>query len=185
MPDYNKEDLKRRMLAAIDVLKNEFSGIRSGRANTNLLEPVSVNAYGQNMKLRDLSTVSAPEARLITVQVWDASNVGNVEKAIHESGLGLNPQSEGQVIRVVLPELTEERRVELAKTVAKYAEQAKISIRNVRQDGMNTLKRDAQDGLFSDDEQRKESSEIQKLTDEMISMIDNLAISKAADIKQV
>ena len=185
MPDYDLDDLKRRMESAINVLRQEFSGIRSGRANINLLEPVSVNAYGQKMKLRDLSTVSAPEARLITIQVWDASNVSVAEKAIHDSGLGLNPQTEGQIIRIVLPELTEERRAELAKIVSKYAEQAKISVRNVRQDGMNSLKKDAQNGLFSDDEQRVESLEIQKLTDEKISLIDELAESKASDIKQV
>ena len=185
MPNYDLDDLKHRMDSAINVLRKEFSGIRAGRANINLLEPVSVSTYGQKMKLRDLSTVSAPEARLITIQVWDVSNVSVAEKAIHDSGLGLNPQTEGQIIRIVLPELTEERRAELAKTVSKYAEQAKISVRNVRQDGMNSLKKDAQNGLFSDDEQRVESLEIQKLTDEKISLIDELAESKAADIKQV
>ena len=185
MPEYDIDNLDRRMNSSLDVLKNELSGIRSGRANANFLEPVSVSAYGQNMKLRDLSTVSTPEARLITIQVWDASNVGIVEKAIHESGLGLNPQVEGQLIRIILPELTEERRLELAKTVSKYAEQAKISIRNVRQDGMNSLKKDSQNGLFSDDEQRNESSAIQKLTDEKIKIIEDLAKNKAQDIKQV
>lgn len=185
MPDYDLNDLKRRMDNTIEVLKKELSGIRSGRANTNFLEPVSVNAYGQNMKLRDLSTVSAPESRLITIQVWDNANVNIVEKAIHESGLGLNPQVEGQLIRIVLPELTEERRVELAKTVAKYSEQAKISIRNVRQDGMNSLKKDSQIGIFSDDEQRQESSDIQNLTDTKIKNIDDLANSKSKDIMQV
>ena len=185
MPDYDLNDLERRMDNTIEVLKKELSGIRSGRANINFLEPVSVNAYGQNMKLRDLSTVSAPESRLITIQVWDNANVNIVEKAIHESGLGLNPQVEGQLIRIVLPELTEERRAELAKTVSKYSEQAKISIRNVRQDGMNSLKKDSQSGNFSEDEQRVESNEIQKLTDEKINIVENLAKAKAQDIKQV
>ena len=185
MSDYDLNDLERRMDNTIEVLKKELSGIRSGRANINFLEPVSVNAYGQNMKLRDLSTVSAPESRLITIQIWDNANVNIVEKAIHESGLGLNPQVEGQLIRIVLPELTEERRAELAKTVSKYAEQAKISIRNVRQDGMNSLKKDSQSGIFSDDEQRQESSNIQNLTDTKIKNIDDLANSKSKDIMQV
>ena len=185
MPGYDINDLKRRMDSSIDVLKKEFSGIRSGRANVNFLEPVSVNAYGQTMKLRDLSTVSAPEARMINIQVWDSANVSVVEKAIHEADLGLNPQVEGEFIRIILPELTEERRLELAKTVSKYAEQAKVSVRNVRQDGMNSLKRDSQEGTFSDDEQKSESSAIQQLTDEKTNLIDDLAKSKTTDIKQV
>ena len=185
MPGYDINNLKRRMDSAIGVLKNEFSGIRSGRANVNLLEPVSVNAYGQSMKLRDLSTVSAPEARMINIQVWDSANISVVEKAIHEADLGLNPQIEGQIIRIILPELTEERRLELAKTVSKYAEQAKVSIRNVSQDGMNSLKRESQEGTFSDDEQKRESSAIQQLTDEKTNLIDDLSKSKTTDIKQV
>ena len=185
MSDYDLNDLERRMDNTIEVLKKELSGIRSGRANTNFLEPVSVNAYGQNMKLRDLSTVSAPESRLITIQVWDNANVNIVEKAIHESGLGLNPQVEGQLIRIVLPELTEERRAELAKTVSKYSEQAKISIRNVRRDIIESIRKLEKESEISEDEKRDAENRIQNITDEHVKEIDSMLSQKEIDIKKV
>ena len=178
MQEIDLEDLKRRMNSAIEILKKEFSGIRSGRASANMFENISVNAYGQIMKLRDLASVSIPEAKLVSIQVWDVNNISLVEKGIHESGLNLNPQTEGNIIRIVMPELTEERRLELAKTASKYSENCKISVRNVRQDGMNLLKRGHQDNLYTDDEQRDISEKIQRLTDEIIKEIDTLSTNK-------
>tara|TARA_B100000686_G_scaffold355327_1_gene472728 strand:- start:17143 stop:17700 length:558 start_codon:yes stop_codon:yes gene_type:complete len=185
MQEIDLEDLKRRMNNAIEILKKEFSGIRSGRASANMFENISVNAYGQVMKLRDLASVSIPEAKLVSIQVWDTNNISSVEKGIHESGLNLNPQTEGNIIRIVMPELTEERRVELAKTASKYSENCKISVRNVRQDGMNLLKRSHQDNLYTDDEQRDISEKIQRLTNEIIKEIDALSSNKEEEIKKV
>lgn len=185
MQEIDLEDLKRRMNSAIEILKKEFSGIRSGRASANMFENISVNAYGQIMKLRDLASVSIPEAKLVSIQVWDVNNISLVEKGIHESGLNLNPQTEGNIIRIVMPELTEERRLELAKTASKYSENCKISVRNVRQDGMNLLKRGHQDNLYTDDEQRDISEKIQRLTDEIIKEIDTLSTNKEEEIKKV
>ena len=185
MQEIDLEDLKRRMNNAIEILKKEFSGIRSGRASANMFENISVNAYGQVMKLRDLASVSIPEAKLVSIQVWDTNNISSVEKGIHESGLNLNPQTEGNIIRIVMPELTEERRVELAKTASKYSENCKISVRNVRQDGMNLLKRSHQDNLYTDDEQRDMSEKIQRLTNEIIKEIDALSSNKEEEIKKV
>ena len=185
MQEIDLEDLKRRMNSAIEILKKEFSGIRSGRASANMFENISVNAYGQIMKLRDLASVSIPEAKLVSIQVWDVNNISLVEKGIHESGLNLNHQTEGNIIRIVMPELTEERRLELAKTASKYSENCKISVRNVRQDGMNLLKRGHQDNLYTDDEQRDISEKIQRLTDEIIKEIDTLSTNKEEEIKKV
>ena len=185
MQEIDIEDLRRRMNSAIDILKKEFSGIRSGRASANMFENISVNAYGQTMKLRDLSSVSVPEARLVSIQVWDTNNISFVEKGIHESGLNLNPQTEGNIIRIVMPELTEDRRIELAKTASKYSENSKISVRNVRQDGMNMLKRAHQENIYTDDEQRSVSDKIQTLTDEIIKEIDTLSAAKEEEIKKV
>ena len=185
MQEIDLEDLKRRMNSAIEILKKEFSGIRSGRASANMFENISVNAYGQIMKLRDLASVSIPEAKLVSIQVWDVNNISLVEKGIHESGLNLNPQTEGNIIRIVMPELTEERRLELAKTASKYSENCKISVRNVRQDGMNLLKRGHQDNLYTDDEQRDISEKIQRLTDEIIKEIDTLSTNKEEELKKV
>ena len=151
----------------------------------NMFENISVNAYGQTMKLRDLSSVSVPEARLVSIQVWDTNNISFVEKGIHESGLNLNPQTEGNIIRIVMPELTEDRRIELAKTASKYSENSKISVRNVRQDGMNMLKRAHQENIYTDDEQRSVSEKIQTLTDEVIKEIDTLSAAKEEEIKKV
>lgn len=175
-------DLRRRMEGAIDVLKNEFSGLRTGRASASMLEPVQVEVYGTKMPLNQVGTVSVPEPRLLSVQVWDAGSVKAVEKAIREAGLGLNPQPEGSVIRVPVPELNEERRIELGKVAGKYAEQARVSVRNIRRDGMEGLKKMEKDGDISEDEQKRMSDDVQKLTDEMIKKIDGLLADKEKDI---
>ena len=151
----------------------------------NMFETINVNAYGQAMKLRDLATVSIPEAKLVSIQVWDAGNISVIEKGIHESGLNLNPQTEGSIIRIVMPELNEERRQELAKTASKYAENSKISVRNVRQDAMNLLKRLHQANNYTDDEQREMADKIQNLTNEVIKSIETLSLSKEEEIKKV
>lgn len=172
-------DLRRRMDGAVDVLKEEFSGLRTGRASSSMLEPIQVEAYGSNMPINQLATVSVPEPRLLMVQVWDASMAGAVDKAIRNSGLGLNPQTEGSVLRIPVPELNEERRVELQKVAGKYAEQARISVRNVRRDGMDSIKKDKD---MSEDEQKRKSDEVQKLTDEIIAKIDKMLSDKEQDI---
>ena len=185
MDEIDLNDIKRRMDNAVEVLKTEFSGLRTGRASANMFEGINVNAYGQVMKLRDLATVSVPESKLVSIQVWDTSNVNLIEKGIHESGLNLNPQTEGAVIRIVMPELNEERRLELAKTAAKYAENSKIAVRNVRQDGMNVLKRLHQANIYTDDKQRELADKIQNLTNEVIKSIEVLSDNKEAEIKKV
>jgi ribosome recycling factor len=178
-------DLQRRMNGAIDVLRKEFGGLRTGRASTSLLEPITVPAYGGNMALGQLANLSVPEPRMITVQVWDRSLVKAVDKAIRESGLGLNPQTEGQVIRVPIPDLNEERRRELTRVTAKYAEQARVSVRNVRRDGIDALKRREKESDISQDEQRKLQQDIQHLTDETIRRIDETLAQKDREILQV
>ncbi len=179
------DEYRRRMTGAMDVLRKEFTGLRTGRASADLLNPVVVDAYGQHMPISRVGTVSVPEPRLITVQVWDRGMVKAVDKAIRDSGLGLNPQTEGQVIRVPLPDLTQDRRKELTKVAHKYAEQARISVRNVRRDGMDHLKKIEKDGEISQDEQRKAGTDIQALTDEHIKKIDELLQAKERDILQV
>ena len=175
-------DLRRRMDGALDVLKNEFAGLRTGRASASMLEPVQVEVYGTKMPLNQVGTVSVPEPRLLSVQVWDAASVKAVEKAIRDSGLGLNPQPEGSVIRVPVPELNEERRVELSKVAGKYAEAARISVRNIRRDGMDGLKKMQKDGDITEDELKRESDQIQKLTDELIKKVDEMLAEKEKDI---
>jgi ribosome recycling factor len=179
------EDFSRRMEGSVSTLTTEFSGLRTGRASTSLLDTITVEAYGSRMVLNQVANVNVPEARLLTVQVWDKGMVKAVEKAITNAGLGLNPTSEGQVIRVPLPELTEERRRELGKVAAKYAESARIAVRNVRRDGMDELKKQEKNGDISEDEQKKLSEEIQKLTDKYIKKIDELLAHKEKDIMQV
>jgi ribosome recycling factor len=179
------KELSRRMDGALDVLKKEFGGLRTGRASTSLLEPVTVEAYGSTMHLNQLANVSVPEPRLLVVQVWDRSMVKAVEKAIRESGLGLNPQTEGQTIRVPIPDLTEERRKELSRVAAKYAEQARVSVRNVRRDGLDPLKKKEKDGEITQDEHRKLQHDIQALTDEYIKKIDDALHQKEREILQV
>jgi len=183
--DPDLKDLERRMNGAIDVLKQEFAGLRTGRASVHLLEPINVEAYGAAMPMNQVGTIGVPEPRMITVQVWDRSLVGAVERAIRESDLGLNPQTEGQLIRVPIPMLSEERRVELGKIAHKYAEQSRIAVRNVRRDGMDTLKRMEREHELSQDEQHMWSDEIQEMTDRHIKSIDEALEQKDDEIMQV
>lgn len=185
MADALKEDLEKRMTGAMNALENSLGGLRTGRASPALLEPVMAEAYGDRMPLSQLATVSVPESRLITVQVWDASLVKTVEKAITNANLGVNPVAEGQLIRVPVPALSEERRKELVKLAHKYGEDAKISVRNVRRDGMDTLKKQEKDNEISQDEQHTLNDEVQKLTDRFIQKIDELVSQKEKDIMQV
>jgi ribosome recycling factor len=184
MPAYNKADLQRRMHGAVEALKHDLAGLRTGRASTALLEPVHVEVYGANMPLNQVATISAPEPRMLSVQVWDRSNVNAVEKAIRSAGLGLNPISDGQNIRLPIPDLTEERRKELAKLVNQYAEKARIAARNVRRDGMDALKADEKKHEISEDEHKRLGTEVQKLTDETIGEIDAAAAAKEKEILQ-
>ena len=178
-------DLRRRMDGAVEVLRKEFGGLRTGRASASLIEPVTVAAYGGTMPISQLANVSVPEPRMITVQVWDRAMVKAVDKAIRESGLGLNPQTEGQVIRVPIPDLNEERRRELTRVTAKYAEQARISVRNIRRDGVELLRRREKDAEISQDQQRKLQQDVQHLTDEYVKRIDEALAQKDSEILQV
>ena len=181
MSDLDKAGLERRMVGAVDQLKKEFSGLRAGRASTNLLESVVVEVYGSKMAINQVASVNVPEPRMLTVQVWDQSQVAAVEKAIRDAGLGLNPMRDGSLVRVPVPELNEERRLELVKVAGKYAEQARISIRNIRRDGMDQVK--ASDA--SEDEAKRLSDDVQKITDKFISQIDDLFKHKEGEITQV
>ncbi|CAO5677763.1 MAG: Ribosome-recycling factor [Holosporales bacterium] len=183
--DSRLNDVNRRMQAAVDVLNSEFAGIRAGRAHASLLDPVRVDVYGALMPLNQLATVSAPEPRLISVQVWDRSQVKAVEKAIVEANLGLNPQPDGQLIRIPLPPLTEERRKELAKLASKYTEDAKISVRNIRRDAIEVLKKQEKDKELSEDELHRLTDDVQKLTDHHIKKMDEALELKQKDIMQV
>jgi ribosome recycling factor len=185
MSDPDLDDLKRRMRGAIDVLHAEFSGLRTGRASAGLLEPLTVEAYGSNMPMNQVGTIGVPDARMLTVQVWDQGLVPAVEKAIMESGLGLNPSRDGNVVRIPIPQLSEERRTELVKIAHKYAEQARVAVRNVRRDGMDKLKRMERDGDLSQDEQRAWGEDLQKLTDENIKEMDEALAAKEKEIMQV
>src|ERR1700731_4501992 len=178
------KDLRRRMDGAVEVLRKEFGGLRTGRASASLLEPVTVSAYGGTVPLNQLANVSVPEPRMITVQVWDRAMVKAVDKAIREAGLGLNPQTEGQVIRVPIPDLNEQRR-ELTRVTAKYAEQARVSVRNIRRDGVELLRRREKDADISQDEQRKMQQGVQHLTDEYVKRIDEALAQKDREILQV
>ena len=180
-----KKDITRRMEGAVEVLHKEFGGLRTGRANVSLLDPIVVEAYGSDMPLNQVGTVSVPEPRMLTVQVWDKGLVSSVEKAILDSGLGLNPSSDGQLVRVPIPSLTEERRVELAKVAAKYAEDARIAVRNVRRHAMDDLKHSEKDGEISKDAHHDYANEIQELTDKYIGQMDEALTSKDEEIKQV
>jgi ribosome recycling factor len=185
MPDPDIDDLKRRMDGAVEVLKDEFGGLRTGRSSPALLEPVQVDAYGSSMPMNQVGTISAPDARTLSVQVWDNSLVASVEKAIRESDLGLNPQTEGNIVRVPVPQLSEERRIEMTKVASKYAEQARVAVRNVRRDGIDMLKKMEKDGDISQDEQRAWADEFQDLTDTTIKTIDDAVAAKEAEILQV
>lgn len=180
-----RKDIHHRMERAVEVLQDEFAGLRTGRAATSLLEPVTVHAYGSDMPMNQVGTISAPEPRLLSVQVWDKGLVQAVEKAILESGLGLNPNTEGQVIRVPIPVLTEERRQELTKVAAKYAEDARVAVRNIRRHAMDDLKKAEKDGQISQDAQHEYADEVQKLTDEFVGKIDETLAHKDAEIMQV
>jgi len=183
--EFDLGDIERRMKGAVTVLKQEFSGLRTGRASASLLDPINVVAYGAPMPLNQLATVSVPEPRVISVQVWDKSQVQAVDKAIRESDLGLNPIVDGQVLRLPIPELNEERRVELSKIAAKYAEQARVAVRNVRRDGLEQLKKSEKESLISKDEQYSKGERIQELTDTVIKELDRALVAKEEEIMQV
>jgi ribosome recycling factor len=182
MAKYDKADLERRMKGAVEALRHDLSGLRTGRANTALLEPITVEVYGSNMPITQVATISAPEPRLLSVQVWDKSNIGPVEKAIRSAGLGLNPINDGNTLRLPIPDLTEERRKELAKLAGQYAEKAKIAVRNVRRDGMEALKEDERKKDISEDEHKRLGDEVQKLTDKYIADVDAAAAHKEKEI---
>jgi ribosome recycling factor len=179
------KEIEKRMRASIDALKREFSGLRTGRASANLLEPVQVMVYGSRMPINQVATVSVPEPRMISVQVWDRSNVTAVDKAIREANLGLNPIIDGQVLRLPIPMLTADRRQELVKLAHKYAEQAKVAVRNVRREAMDVLKKLEKDGKMSQDDHRGNSDKVQELTDRLIKEIDATLVTKEAEIQKV
>lgn len=179
------DDIERRMDGAVETLKTELNGLRTGRASASLLEPIKADVYGAMTPLDQIGTISVPDARLLSVQVWDKGNVSAVEKAIRESGLGLNPSADGQLIRIPLPELNEERRQELVKVAKGYAEQAKVAVRNVRRDGMDQLKKAEKDGDLSQDDQKIYADEVQSLTDAAVKKIDGVAAQKEEEIMQV
>ncbi|WP_428696945.1 ribosome recycling factor [Stappia sp.] len=183
--DIDFGDLERRMNGALGVLKTDLAGLRTGRASANMLDPVSVSAYGSDMPLNQVATVSVPEPRMISVQVWDKSMVGAVERAIRESNLGLNPIVDGTNLRLPIPELNEERRKDLIKLAHKYAEQSKVAVRHVRRDGMDTLKKLEKDGDISEDDGRVQADRVQKMTDEMITEIDAMLAKKEQEISQI
>jgi ribosome recycling factor len=184
MVDGRLAEFGRRMDGAIEALRKEFAGLRTGRASANLLEPVQVMAYGSAMPLNQVGTVNVPEPRMITVQVWDRGLVSAVEKGIRDAGLGLNPASDGTLVRVPIPELSQERRQELTKIAHKYAEQARVAVRHVRRDGHDALKKESKAGT-SEDQQRKLTDQIQKMTDDTIAEIDQILATKEAEITQV
>ena len=182
MAKYDKSDLERRMKGAVEALRHDLGGLRTGRANTTLLDPVMVTVYGSQMPLNQVATVSAPEPRMLTVQVWDKTNIGPVEKAIRSAGLGLNPINDGNTLRLPIPDLTEDRRKELAKLAHTYAEKARVAIRNVRRDGIDNLKTDESKKDISEDERKRGETEVQKLTDEQIKAVDDVAAHKEQEI---
>jgi ribosome recycling factor len=182
MAAYDKSDLERRMAGAVEALKHDLAGLRTGRASTALLDPVMVTVYGSSMPLNQVATVSAPEPRMLSVQVWDKGNVGPTDKAIRSAGLGLNPIVDGQTLRLPIPDLTEERRKELAKLAGQYAEKARIAVRNVRRDGMDSLKVDEKKGVFGEDERKRHETEVQRLTDSIIAELDATATAKEKEI---
>ena len=181
----NMNDVSRRMDASVANLSNDFSGLRAGRASTAMLDPVFVEAYGSKMPLNQLSNVSAPESRLLTVTVWDSGLADTVEKAIRDSGLGLNPQAEGSVIRIPIPDLSEERRKEMVKVAGKYAEASRVAIRNIRRDAIEAVRKAEKEGGMSEDERHGLENEVQKLTDSHISKVDDMLAQKEKDILSV
>lgn len=181
----NLDQVKQRMEASLESLRKEFAGLRTGRASTAMLDPVQVDAYGSMMPLNQVANVSVPEPRLLTVQVWDKGMVKAVEKGIRDAGLGLNPQPDGQLIRVPVPDLSQERRQELVKIAGKYTEQTRVAVRNVRRDAMDELKKQQKDSKISEDEHKNQSDKVQKLTDECIKKIDETFAHKEKEITTV
>lgn len=182
MPQFDKADLERRMRGAVESLRSDFGGLRTGRASTSLLDPVQVEVYGANMPLNQVATVSVPEPRLLSVQVWDKGNVKPVEKAIRQAGLGINPILDGTTIRLPIPDMTEERRKELAKLASTYLEKAKVAVRNVRRDGMDSLKADEKKGEIAEDGRKRLETDLQKLTDQIVSELDTVTAAKEEEI---
>ena len=185
MNEINKDDLVKRMDGAINSFSGDLVGLRTGRASTNMVDGILVDAYGQKMPIDQVGSISVPEARMISIQVWDKGLVIAVEKAIHESGLGLNPQTDGELIRIPIPELNEERREELSKIAGKYAEQSRVAIRNVRRDGMDEIKKIEKDGTVGKDRAVDLSNEVQELTDNYKKKIDEMLSQKENEIRQV
>lgn len=183
--DFDLNDIKRRMAGAVTSLKNDLSGLRTGRASASLVEPIQVDAYGAAMPMNQVATISVPEPRLLSVQVWDRGMVGAVEKAIRESDLGLNPQTEGQTIRLRIPEMNEQRRKEMVKVAHKYTEEARIAVRHVRRDGLDTLKKLEKDALISQDDEKRQADLVQKATDEHVAEVDGVLAAKEKEIMQV
>jgi ribosome recycling factor len=182
MAKYDKADIERRMKGAVESLKSDLSGLRTGRANTALLDPVVCEVYGSMMPLNQVATVSAPEPRMLSVQVWDRANLTAVEKGIAKANLGLNPMIDGQTLRLPLPDLTQERRKELAKLAGEYGEKAKIAIRNVRRDGMENLKEDEKKKDISEDDRKRSEDDVQKVTDSHVADIDTVVAAKVKEI---
>ena len=182
MAKYDKADLERRMQGAIESLKHDLGGLRTGRANVALLDPVQVEVYGTMMPLNQVATVSVPEPRMLSVQVWDKSNIVPVEKGIAKAGLGLNPMVDGQTLRLPIPDLTEERRKELAKLAGQYAEKARVAVRNVRRDGMEALKEDEKRKEISEDQHKRLHDEVQQLTDDYVNQVDEATAHKEKEI---
>lgn len=182
MSGVDLKDLRKRMDGAVASLKSDFAGLRTGRATASLVEPIDVDAYGSKMPMTQVGTISVPEPRMISINVWDKGLIGAVEKAIREAGLGINPVVDGQHVRIPIPPLTEERRKELVKVAAKYAEQTKVAIRNVRREGMEAIKK--VEGV-GEDEQKKMSEDVQKLTDELVKSVDEAFAAKETEIMQV
>ena len=185
MSDLDLDDVERRMAGSLNSLKTEFMGLRAGRASTGMLEPIMVEAYGSKMPMTQVGNISAPEPRLLTVTVWDASLTSAVEKAIRESDLGLNPMAEGTLIRVPIPDLSEERRRDMVKVAGRYAEAARVSVRNVRRDGIEAARKMQKESLISEDELRDLETNVQKLTDDHVKMIDDALANKEREITQV
>jgi ribosome recycling factor len=185
MADPDLGDLQKRMDQTLEVLKKEFGGLRTGRASVHLLDPITVDAYGQQMALNQVASISVPEPRMISVQVWDRGMTSAVDKAIRDSGLGVNPIVAGQLIRIPIPPLSSERRAELTKLAHRYAEHAKVAVRNVRRDGMDLLKKMEKDGDMSEDEHRLWAEEVQEMTDKHIKLVDEMLVQKDAEILQV
>jgi len=182
---FDLDDVKRRMTGAINAFKHDLGSLRTGRASPSLLDPIQVDAYGAAMPIPQVATVSVPEPRLLSVQVWDRGMVTAVEKAIRESDLGLNPQTEGQVIRLRIPEMNEQRRKEMVKVAHKYAEEAKVAVRHVRRDGLDLLKKLEKDSHISEDDSKRQADQVQKATDQFVADIDSLLVAKEKEIMQV